>query len=490
MDENFNNLNNNEINNNGGQISGFDSAVSENSVETETENQVNSGFYTKTGNDIIQDEPAGSSINNAKAEQEANANTSYNSGYSYNPNNNYKNYNTYTPPKTNYYNPYQNRKTPNQKKKYSFATVMVATVLAAVIGAASGIGALIYFNGFLSKGQNGVGNNTPSQNVNINIDKTVESVVEAVSEKVSPSVVGIRTTTSVFNFFGGSDEATGEGSGVIYSEDGYIITNYHVIESVAESSRDAKIEVFLNNSTDKSYEASIVGYHISSDLAVIKINATGLPAVTVADSDKLNKGQYVIAIGSPGGLEFMGSVTYGVISGLERVVSSNSGITLIQTDAAINPGNSGGALLNTNGELVGINSSKIVSEEFEGMGFAIPSNIVVEKCKQIIERKDMAEPYVGITISERYTPDVLNYLGFPVGAVVLRVDEDSPAQAAKIRKGDIITEFDGKTVSNYKIFNEYLHDSKPNSKVTVKLYRSGKYYTTEITIGSNNGVQK
>ncbi len=479
MDENFNNLDNNELNNDYGQINGFDSAVSKDFEQKATETE-DDGFYTKSGQDIIQDEPFSDVHSDINNEQPKSTQTNYDG---YNPNNNY-----YDNPQNNFYQP--NRTKVNKKKKrYGAGTVIIAALLAAVVGAASSIGVLFYLNGNINSNNLNDNYSGSVSNVNINIDKTVESVVEAVSEKVSPSVVGIRTTTSVMNFFGGSSEATGEGSGVIYSQDGYIITNYHVIESVAESSANAKIEVFLNNSTDESYEATIIGYHISSDLAVIKINATGLTAVTIADSDKLNKGQYVIAIGSPGGLDFMGSVTYGVISGLNREVSTSSGITLIQTDAAINPGNSGGALLNTSGELIGINSSKIVAEEFEGMGFAIPSNTAIEKCEQIIERKDMAEPYVGITISERYTPDVLNYYGFPIGAVVLSVDDESPADKAKIRKGDIITEFDGKAISDYTLFEEYLHDSEPNSMVEIKIYRSGNYYTTEITIGSNNAMQ-
>ncbi|MBR4073114.1 MAG: trypsin-like peptidase domain-containing protein, partial [Clostridia bacterium] len=430
MDENLNNKSNNE---NVGELTGFDSATTEDSSSSELPKEESGytvtpegGFYTKSHDDIIQDEVA-------TPEEESNFETkstaqepphyeppktdfrptgtyggnNYSAGY-----NNSQSYssNPYT------YNPYVKPPKPpkvRKEKRFGTATVIVASILAAVIGAVSGIVAMLTVK---LEEPVVVNDSSNASNVNINIDKTVESVVEAVAEKVSPSVVGIRTTTSVMSFFGGSSEATGEGSGVIYSTDGYIITNYHVIESVAESNTNSKIEVFLNNDIDNAYEATIIGYHISSDLAVIKINAKGLKAVEIADSDELKVGQYVVAIGSPGGLEFMGSVTYGVISGLERIVSSSSGIELIQTDAAINPGNSGGAMLNTAGKLVGINSSKIVAEEYEGMGFAIPSNTVVEKCERIIQRKDNPEPYVGITISETYTADVLKRYGYPVGA--------------------------------------------------------------------------
>lgn len=460
-------------------------------------NNVDDNIYTKKHDEIIQDTPVNKHQSDEKSDFSSTDNhysSSYN-GAGYTTNSYHNNYHSNSSPYNtgyNYYNqPIVNK--PKSKKAFGAGTVIVASLLAAVIGAVSGIGAVMLLDD--KSPINKIINNDVAQmegnsNVNINIDKTVESVVEAVAEKVSPSVVGIRTTTSVANFFGGSSEETGEGSGVIYSSDGYIITNYHVIQNVVSSSTDAKIEVFLNNNTEKSYAAEVIGYHISSDLAVIKINGKNLPAVTIADSADLKAGQYVIAIGNPGGLEFMGSVTYGVISGLDRVVSTSSGITLIQTDAAINPGNSGGALLNTSGELIGINSSKIVAEEYEGMGFAIPSNTVVEKCQNIINRKDIAEPYVGITISEKYTAEVLNYYGYPVGAVVLSVDNGSPADKMGIRKGDIITEFDGKKITNYDLFEEYLRESEPNTTVKIKIYRSGRYYSADLPISSSGSNVK
>lgn len=485
MSDNFNNFENNpDINE--GQIGGFDSAEIINEKTVESAENFNNGTYTKSRDEIIQDEVFEEPKETEKSDYTPNTN-GYQSGYNYSQN---MYNNQYGNRYTSYSQPVVQRPVKKNKKRFGAGTVIIASVLAAVIGAVSGVCAFVYygdnFNSNIISEVTDSNDKNSNSNININVDKTVESVVEAVAEKVSPSVVGIRTTTSVMSFFGGASEATGEGSGVIYSSDGYIITNYHVIESVIEASNDAKIEVFLNNNMEKSYEAQVIGYHISSDLAVVKIDATGLPAVTVSDSDDLKAGQYVIAIGNPGGLEFMGSVTYGVISGLNRVVSTSTGITLIQTDAAINPGNSGGALLNTNGELIGINSSKIVSEEYEGMGFAIPSNTVVEKCKKIIERKDVAESYVGITISKKYTPDVLNYYGYPVGAVVLSVDEGSPADNTGIRKGDIIVEFNGKEISSYTLFEEYLHDTEPNTTASIKIYRSSRYYTAEIKIAANS----
>ncbi len=380
-----------------------------------------------------------------------------------------------------------------QKKKYGFGVVILACVLAIIIGAVSGgaVGYLVYKNADSSNSETISENQTtniPNQNVTINVEETTESVVEAVAKKVTPCVVGIRTTSSVMDFFGGTSEASGDGSGVIYSSEGYIITNYHVIADSYTKQVASKIEVFLDSTTSKAYPASLVGYSISADLAVIKINAKNLPTIEVANSDELKVGQYVITVGNPGGLEFMDSVTYGVISGLDRTVSTDSQLKLIQTDAAINPGNSGGALVNSKGELVGINSSKIASVEFEGMGFAIPSNTVIEICDNIISKENSPTPYVGISIHEEYTAEVLEYYGYPKGAVVSSVVIGSPAYEAGIKRGDIVTEFDGIKITEYNVLIDAIKNSNPGDTVTVKVYRNGKHYSPKLTIGSNNAV--
>ena len=431
------------------------------------------GFYTKPKEEIIQDNPVNPQIN---TQTYTNPNPNMYGHYSYDP----------TRPTMQYQKPAKVKKA-KEKKKYGGGVVLLASVLAAVIGALS---AAVIVNNF-DKNQNNVietpdNTQTPQKNVTINVEENTESVVEAVAKKVTPSVVGIRTTTSVMNFFGGQQEATGEGSGVVYTADGYIITNYHVIADAIAGGSNSKIEVFVDSLDGKSYLASVVGYNITTDLAVIKIDSKKLTPVEFTDSSKLNVGQYVITIGNPGGLEFMDSVTYGVVSGLDREVSESSSVKLIQTDAAINPGNSGGALVNTKGQLVGINSSKIVSEEFEGMGFAIPSNKVKEICDDIISNENSPEPYFGISISEKYTPDVLEFYGFPVGAVVLSVADGSPAEDAGLEKGDIITEFNGKEIREYTMLEDFMKQCKPGEKVNIKIYRSGRYYTTKITVGSNN----
>lgn len=371
------------------------------------------------------------------------------------------------------------------KKRHSTGVVILSALLAAIIGASAGIMGIVSYSKLTGAGQSDSGTTT-TKNISISVDENASSVAEAVSEKAGDSVVGIRTTTSVMSFFGGLQPATGSGSGVVYSKDGYIITNYHVIEDAVKSTNGSKIEVFIGSADSKAYDATVVGYNISSDLAVLKINANNLSPVEFADSSKLKVGQQAVTIGAPGGLEFMGSVTYGIISGLNRVVSSNSSVSLIQTDAAINPGNSGGALLDTTGKLIGINSSKIVAEEFEGMGFAIPSNKVAEVVKNIISKQNSPEPYIGVTISEKYTAQVLQYYGYPAGAVVLSVYDDSPAYSAGIRRGDIITEFNGQKITEYNLFDEYLKECEPGQTVPVTIYRSGNTYTLQVKIAADS----
>lgn len=469
-----------------GELRGFDEVTNENGYTVTPDG----GFYTKSREDIIQDEAfkspeqpdnAARAEDTPQAEQEARQ-TYADSGANYSRNNNYNYGGT-----TFYARPPKQKK---NKKKGAFGagTVIAAALLAAVIGAGSGIAAVTLSSKNGSNTSSPITSSVSGSNVNINIDETAESVVEAVAKKVTPSVVGIRTTTSVRSFFGSSNESTGEGSGVVYSADGYIITNYHVISGAVTNKSGSKIEVFTDTLDSDSYEATVVGYNISTDLAVIKINAKGLTPAEFSDSSKLKVGQYVITVGNPGGLEFMDSVTYGVISGLNRVVSSDSDVKLIQTDAAINPGNSGGALVNTKGQLVGINSSKIVSEEFEGMGFAIPSNTVAEICKNIIEKQNDPEPYLGISVSEKYNSSVLKYYGYPSGAVVSSVADSSPADNAGLAKGDIITEFGGTEITEYSMLESLLQKCKPGDQVSVKIYRSGRYYSTTVTVGSNNAV--
>ncbi len=385
------------------------------------------------------------------------------------------------------------KQTKPKGKNYTLTAVLLSALLACLIGVAGGVGAAMLIptkQPVQTPSAPSTGDvSTNSGTQNIVIQTQVDSVVEAVYQKSGNSVVGISTTSAASGLFGGSaEQTTGEGSGIIYSADGYIITNYHVISNAVESRYQSKIYVYLPTDTEKSYTATVVGYNISSDLAVIKIDKSGLPAVEIGDSDVLKIGQYVVAIGSPGGLTFMGSTSFGIISGLNREITIESvgTMSLIQTDAAINPGNSGGALLNAKGQLIGVNSVKFVDESYEGMGFAIPVKTVVEICNNIIQNEDEPSPYIGMELSTRYSATTLQMLGFPAGAVVQSVYEGGPAAESGIQRGDIITEFNGTAVTSYTQMNGLINSCHPGDSITVKLYRSGKYYTTSLTVGANN----
>lgn len=383
-------------------------------------------------------------------------------------------------------------KPPKTKRTFGMGAVIICIVLSVVLSASASL-AVAYKLLSNNDGGNNTSSNIPvidSSNVSgmsVIVDSSIlETTVEEVYENAAPSVVGIRATSVSHGFFGGNNSS--EGSGVIYSADGYIITNYHVIETaVTGQSSDSIIEVFLASDPRTPVNASVVGYNISADLAVIKIEKTGLPAVQLGNSDSVKVGQCAIAIGCPGGLEFMGSVSYGIISGLNRSITIDSigEMRLIQTDAAINPGNSGGALLDAEGKLIGINSSKLVDESFEGMGFAIPVNHMKEVVTDIIENKDNPSPYIGIEIAT-YNSAYLDKFGYPHGAVIKSVVEGGPADKARLQAGDIITELNSVAIEEYTDFFDEFEKCEPESKVAVKIYRNGRYYTTTVTVGSNN----
>lgn len=466
-------------NNGSGSLFGFDSAETANKQEPATGYTLTpeGGFF----GDSAEEKKAPNPQNENKTSEQSSA-----------PNNSYAGFQSMPMYSQSVY--YNKPKRPKKEKRVvSFYAVIAAVLIAAIVGAGAGVGSVLMLSRFNKPETNeSFGGSTTNQITNITVDKTASNIVEAVAEKVTPSVVGIRTTVSVNSFFFGNSEQSGEGSGIIYTKDGYIITNYHVISEAVEA-QSGKIEVFLSKNTDSAIPASVVGYNISSDLAVIKVDRNDLVPVELGNSENLKVGEFVIAIGNPGGLEYMSSVTYGIVSGLNRSVSSEKGkasrVEYIQTDAAINPGNSGGALVNTEGKLVGVNSVKIVSESYEGMGFSIPVNAVVEICNKIIEKQDDPSPYLGITISERYDSNTLNYLGFPDGAVVSGVDEGSPADDAGIKRGDIITELAGIELSDYNDYSEALHECEVGKKITCKIYRSGRTYSATIKVGSDNSVK-
>lgn len=388
---------------------------------------------------------------------------------------------TYSP-QSGYYYPPKPEKIKKEKKKVSFASLVACCVVCALLASSLSVFAVSYFANDETIVKNQAGTTT------INVDKTATNAVSAIAQKAVPSVVGIMATASVDTYFGFAADATSEGSGVIYSEDGYIITNYHVISQAASESSGGKILVYLSSDPNTAVEAKVIGYNSEYDLAVIKIDKEGLYAIEFADSNDVAVGDMAVAIGNPGGLDYMSSVSSGIISGLNRTIQleGTSQMKLLQTDAAINPGNSGGALVDCNGKLVGINSSKISSEEYEGMGFAIPSNTVKKVIDNIIANKDKKYAYVGVKISTDYTAEDLKRMGYPAGAVVESVDEGSPAYNIGIRPADIIVNFDGVEINDYEEYNDERLKHSPGETVNITVYRSGRNYDAQITLGESS----
>ena len=307
----------------------------------------------------------------------------------------------------------------------------------------------------------------------------------SVAAKVLPSIVGIEVTYSV-NSFWGTSTGTATGSGIIISEDGYIITNNHVISaestfSYYEITKATDLIVKLYGD-ETEYKATVVGTDAYTDIAVIKIDATGLTPATLGDSDEVRVGEYAMALGNPIGMDF--TVTQGIISAINREVSSSDGTTYvaIQTDAAINSGNSGGALVNSKGEVIGVNTLKISASGVEGIGFAIPINSITDVVEQLIDHQNVTRPFIGI-IGQSISSEVAELYSLPKGISVQSVVKDSPAEKAGIKQGDIITKFEGKKVTTVPELNRLRNNYKIGDTVTITILRSGKEEDVQVTLG-------
>lgn len=323
---------------------------------------------------------------------------------------------------------------------------------------------------------------------------TSEYTVADIAEKLAPTIVGVVNYQETQNFFGfpSTDMASGSGSGVIYKKVGdnaFIITNYHVIEKAN------RVEVELA-SGDRT-EAEVVGVDPLTDLAVLKIPANLVDEVApFGDSDALRPGDEVIAIGNPLGLEFSRTVTKGIVSAVNREVTVNTAagewtLEVIQTDAAINPGNSGGALINSVGEVIGINSLKISQEGVEGLGFAIPSNDVIPIVEELIEHGEIKRPFIGIQminitdIHPIYKQNMFG--GIEKGIVIYEVQPGSPAALAGLKQYDIIVGINGEEVNNTTEFRQYLYKHvKPGDTIKIEFYRDGKRQAVDVKTVANN----
>ena len=282
-------------------------------------------------------------------------------------------------------------------------------------------------------------------------------------ESVSPSVVTVMCYEDEIT--DNEKDVVAQGTGTIISADGYIVTNAHVIGN----SKHYIVNIVLNNSD--SYPAKVIGYDTWTDLAVLKIDAKDLKAVTFGDSDLIEIGDKVIAIGSPGGVKFQNSLTAGIVSAVDRELSINKYVRYIQSDAAISPGNSGGPLCNIYGQVIGITSAKTIATNYENMSFSIPSRTVAEIVGDLMRHGYVqGRTRIGFTGSEVSKEEVM-YYGYPEGVVVTEIDGEGALAGTDIKEGDIITEIDGETVTSFQDIYNVLANHKPGDKVSVKAIR-------------------
>lgn len=313
-----------------------------------------------------------------------------------------------------------------------------------------------------------------------------------IAKKVGPSIVGVRmtVTSSISQYFregNQQQDTTSEGSGIIISSDGYIMTNYHVVEYADPKSgvsSQALLEVFLPDG--KQAQAKFIGGDDENDLAVIKVNLTNLPVAELGDSSKLEVGEPAVAIGNPLGMEFAGSVTVGVISALNRQVETeDKTLNLIQTDAAINPGNSGGALVNSKGQVIGINTVKISETGVEGLGFAIPVNDAKPIVQQLVKYGYVkGRPFIGIS-GQEITQVMSARYGLPVGIYIVDVTSGSGAQKAGIEKGDVLVSLAGKAVKTMSDVNTIKKGYKAGDTVDAVIVRNGSKINVKITFSED-----
>lgn len=312
-------------------------------------------------------------------------------------------------------------------------------------------------------------------------------------ESASKAIVGVVNYQQSANRFAltSQEVESGTGSGVMYKIDGknaYIVTNNHVIEGAS------KVEVSLYNG--KTTTAEIVGSDALTDLAVLKIDASLAPGeIKFGDSNAIRAGEQVVAIGNPLGLDFSRTVTEGIISAAERTIdvdtsSGTWGLNVIQTDAAINPGNSGGALINSKGEVIGINSLKISVNGVEGLGFAIPSNDVIPIVDEMIKTGKVTRPYLGVGLADLAELPQAYVQNIPqnvkAGVMVTNVANGSAAEKGGLQQEDIITAMNGKEIKSAMELRKYLYtEAKVNEKVSVDVYRGNQKLTLQVTLGQS-----
>ena len=379
-------------------------------------------------------------------------------------------------------------KPPKKRRKRSggrIARSAVALVLAAAMG---------FAGGFVGARVGNAGNKVVIQQVE-RTDSSAASgtavsssgmTTSQVSEMVSPSVVVITTEQVVYSqwsWYGQNQVESGAGSGVIISSDGYILTCAHVVSGASQ------ITVTIG---DTDYTATVVGKDDTSDVAVLKIDATGLTPATVGDSDSLSVGDSVLAVGNPLG-ELGGTVTSGIVSALNRSVtiqgtSSTNTMSLIQMDASVSPGNSGGGLFNMNGELIGLVNAKSSSSDAEGLGFAIPINDAIQVAQDLLENGYASgRPYMGITyiaVTDAQTAAQLNVNAY--GVYVVDVVQGGPADKAGLKAGDRIVSIDGTEIAQKDDLGTLMQQHTAGDTLSITVARDGQMQTVSLTLGEKN----
>lgn len=389
----------------------------------------------------------------------------------------YKNENSNEMENSNYSNNTNNNK-PSKKRRGAMGKIVAIIVSCSLLGGITGSSVT-----YLMLKNNNAPTEQNKQNVVNNIDTTdvsfkkdgALSITEAF-QKVAPAVVTVSTKgVATFNGFF-QQEVEGIGSGFIINEDGYILTNYHVIEGAKE------VSVTLSDNTTVS--AKVVNYDANQDVAMLKITDENVKVPAVAelgDSNALQQGEEVIAIGTPLSADLSQTVTNGIVSALNRNVETESGVVLnlIQTNASINPGNSGGPLVNTKGQVVGINTMKMSGENTEGIGFAIPINDISDKIESL------SKPILNLGISIRTVDESLaSQLKMEQGLYVVEVNEFSPAEKAGVKAGDLIVKVDGQRVKTFDELKEIKNSKNEGDSLKLEVIRDGKSKTMDVTLTS------
>ncbi len=389
----------------------------------------------------------------------------------------------------------------SQKNDSGFGRSVLLPFTSGIVGCAVVIGTCFGIPSIRTKI---IGNTTSSISTTNNNSTQSNGYVEQISlsnysdtavyaaNKILPSIVGIKIeyTINATSFFGrtGTSTATASGSGIIISDDGYILTNNHVVSSSSSESSSyyqiseaTKISVTLFND-ETEYEAKIIGKDEQTDLAVIKIEKTGLTKAEFADSDNVKVGEFAMAVGNP--VNMTSTVTTGIVSAVNRKITDSDGKTYkcIQTDAAINSGNSGGALVNSEGKVIGINTLKLSGTGIEGIGFAIPINSTTDVTSQLIQYSKVKRPYIGISGIDLDEATAKNY-NLVVGVYVKSVEDFSSAEKGGLKSGDVIIEADGKSITSMDELNEVKNSHQIGDEMKLKINRNGSEKEITITLG-------